>query len=178
MNLGQTFLTFGAFVILTAAILNFNRLIAESDVSLAQDRYRLEALSIANSYAEKAAQKYFDESTLNVNLEKNIANFSGPAELGADAGDNGEIDDFDDYHGITLLDTGRSSIAYRVSFEVDYVTLQGDSFVTSLTNQYHKRMTISIADAYADPYLYHYEGDIKVRDTLQVSFIQSYWFYN
>ncbi len=177
MNLGQTFLTFGAFVILTSAILNFNRLIVESDVSLAQDRYRLEALSILNSYAEKASQKYFDEVTLSL-ASKTLANFSAPNELGPDAGDGGEIDDFDDYHGITMVDTGRSSIAYRINFEVDYVTLQGDSFVTSLTNQYHKRMTISISDAYADPYLYHYVGDIKVRDTLRMSFIHSYWFYN
>lgn len=178
MNTAQTLLTFGAFILLTTAILNFNRVIADSDISISQDRYRLEALSILNAYVEEASQKYFDEASLDTSTVKALTNFTLSASLGFELNDSNVIDDFDDYHNLTLVDTGRSSIPYRLSFTVDYVTLSGDSFITSAARQYHKRLTVSITDAMSDPFLYHYVGDQRVPDTLSISFVNSYWFYN
>jgi len=174
----QTILTFAAFFMLVTAALNFNRAIVESDITLSQNRYRLEALSILDAHAHDATQFYFDETTLDTTLDNTLTNMTTPANLGLDLGDGGTIDDFDDYHNMTITDSGRSTIPYQLSFEVEYVTLSSDSFTGSGTQQWHKRMTISVYDASTTPYLYRIQNGARVRDTLTVSFVHSYWFYN
>ena len=66
MTTGQTLITILALALLSLAVLNVNRGLSSHDVSLAQNRYRLEALSIATSYIEQASQYYFDEAVENV----------------------------------------------------------------------------------------------------------------
>jgi hypothetical protein len=94
-----------------------------------------------------------------------------------EANDTTGFDDFDDYHGVTLQDTGRSGLVYNVSFRVDYIRLVGTSVVSSGNQEYSKRMQISITDSYDPPLLFK-PSDPAVHDTVQLSFILSYWFYN
>lgn len=178
MNSAQTIITMGALSLLTFAVFNMNRLLSESDISLAQNRYKLEALSLMTSYMERAAMHYFDESTTDTTSSKLVGDFSATGNLGFDGNDYGIIDDFDDYHGLVLADTGRSGVIYNVAFKVEYVKLQGGSFVPSSDKEYHKRMNIKIYDAYDPPLIYLYKNNVKVRDTLRLSFVHSYWFYN
>ncbi len=178
MNSGQTIITFGSLILLSVAILNLNKFIGESDITLAQSRYRLEALSILTSRIELASQYFFDEASTDTTSEKNLSDFANPSHLGFDSNDDGYVDDFDDFNGITEPDTGRSGVIYNVTYNIDYVKLVGDKFVTSSQREYHKRMTISITDGYADPLLYRFANGEKIRDTLRVSFVHSYWFYN
>ncbi len=174
----QTILTFAAFFMLITAALNFNRAVVESDISISQSRYRLEALSILDAHAHDATQLFFDETTLDTTVDNTLANMTVPGDLGIDLNDLGVIDDFDDYHNMTITDSGRSTIPYQLSFTVEYVTLSGAAFVPSGTQQFHKRMTISVYDASSTPYLYRIVNGARVRDTLNVSFVHSYWFYN
>ena len=178
MNSSQTIITMGALSLLTFAVFNMNRLLGESDISLAQNRYKLEALSLMTSYMEQAALHYFDESTTDTSSSKLVDDFSATGTLGFDANDGGIIDDFDDYHGLVIADTGRSGVIYNVAFTVEYVRLQGGVFVSSTSRRYHKRMNIKIYDAYDPPLIYLYKNSVKVRDTLRLSFVHSYWFYN
>jgi hypothetical protein len=177
MHTGQILFTIAALGLLSLAILNLNTSINQNDVSLAQNRYRLEALSLINSYIEQASSLYFDEVTTDTTQDKDISTFS--IVLQTEPNDSGVFDDFDDYNNITKVDTGLSGVEYRVMFQVDYVTLTGDTVQHSGTRQWHKRMTISVTDNYpGEPLLYRNAGTEKVRDTLKVSFVNSYWFYN
>lgn len=91
MNTGQTIITFGALILLTFAVLNLNKSLSYSDISLAQNRYRLEALSILTSYIEQASQYFFDEASTDTTNEKKLIDFSLPNNLGFDADDGVEL---------------------------------------------------------------------------------------
>jgi len=175
---GQYIITFAAMIMLTVTVMNLNNNLADSDINLSQNRYRMEALSIMNSYAEKAVQEYFDEASTDSTSRKELVDFTLPANLGADAGDAGTIDDFDDYHNIAILDTGQSGVVYRLSFDVEYVQLSGRQLITSTTAQYVKRMRISLTDNYADPIIYRNDNGVQVKDTLTQEVVYGYWFYN
>lgn len=178
MNGGQALITLGALGIVTLAILSVNKTLTHADISLAQNRYRLEALSIMTSYIEQTAQHFFDEASTDTSSTKTLAEFTAPNGLGFDIGDNNVPDDFDDFHCYTKFDTGRSGIVYKDSFFVEYVKLQGNNIVSSNNREYHKKMYIFITDIYDPPLLYKYKDGNKVRDTLKVNFVHSYWFYN
>lgn len=178
MNTGQTLITLGALMFLTSAVLDLNRFIANNDISMTQNQYRMEALSLLNAYIKEASAQYFDEAATDPAADKRVADFVAPEALGADANDNGQIDDFDDYHSLTVIDTGMSGVPYQLNFEIDYVNLPTDKVTTSAAREYHKRMKISIHDNYNQPMIFKWVGGTKVRDTLSVSFVKSYWFYN
>lgn len=178
MTTGQSLLTLGALVLLSTVIFNNQRRVAGVDDSLAQDRYRLEALSLLTAHLEKASQYYFDEVTTDTSSAKTLANFSDPAALGLEANDNGVIDDFDDFNNYTLADTGASGVAYRLRFTVDYVTAAGESFVHSDARQYLKRMRVFITDDYDPPMIFRIRNGQPVKDTLSVEWVNGYWFYN
>jgi hypothetical protein len=184
MSSVQTILTMGAFMLLTFAVFNMNRMLGEADITLAQDRYKLEALSIMNSYMERASNHMFDEASNDTTKE-----YAGnpPAEcvpaskLGFDNGESiyDDIDDFDDFVSLSpFIETGRSGVKYRMIFEVDYVNLSGGHFVHAANPTYNKRMKISIYDNYATPLLYKYNTTGMVKDTLSMSFVYSYWYKN
>jgi hypothetical protein len=154
-----------------------NRSINENDVSLAQNRYRLEALSLMNSYIEQATSLYFDEVTTDTLHEKTLVNFSHTLET--ETNDSGIFDDFDDYNNLVRIDTGLSGVEYKVMFQVQYVQLQGETLRVSGNREWHKLMTISVTDNYpGEPLLYRNFGSEKVRDTLQIQYLNSYWYYN
>jgi len=178
MNTGQTLLTIGALMILSLAVYNINKLLLNCDFALSENRYRLEALSMLTSYIEQTSQYYFDEASTDTTSQKSLQDFTLPAQLGLESNDYNSIDDFDDLHQYVKIDTGRSGVVYKNYFEVEYVKLQGTSIIPSDEREYHKRMIIFTTDSYNPPLLYKYANGEKVRDTLKVSFVHSYWFYN
>jgi len=175
--MGQTIITIGAMTMLVLAILNFNANLVKVSDSLDQDRYRLEALSMLSSYIEMASQYYFDEATLDTSIAATVSDFTPPKFLGMEANDTSGFDDFDDFHGVTLQDTGRSGIVYNVSFDVRYVLLVGSTIQPSTDREYNKQMEVRITDAY-DPPLIHDLLEPSVHDTVKMSFVLGYWFYN
>ncbi len=178
MNTGQTMLTFGALTLLSFVILNLNKNLGQSDISLAQNRYRLEALSIMSSYIEETSQYFFDEASTDTLTYKTLNDFTLPNQLGMEHNDYGVPDDFDDFNNYSVKDTGMSGVIYKLNFKVEYVQLVGSAMVISISRKYNKQMTISISDNYADPLIFRYKNGVKIKDTLQVSFVNSYWFYN
>lgn len=178
MSSGHTIFTVGALTLITLAILNFNKAMISIDDELDQSRFRLEALSMLTSYIEMCSQYFFDEASTDTTNNKTLSDFTAAANLGFEANDAGYVDDFDDFNNLVIPDTGRSGVVYNVSFEVDYVTLSGNQIVTSSDKQYHKQMIIHIFDSYNPPLLIKSQGGTEVRDTLSISFVYSYWFYN
>ena len=184
MSSVQTILTMGAFMLLTYAVFNMNRMLGEADITLAQDRYKLEALSIMNSYMERASNQMYDEASNDTTI---VYAGSPPSEcvpaakLGFDNGETtyDDIDDFDDFVSLSPhIEIGKSGVAYAMIFEVDYVNLSGGYFVHSNAPTYSKRMKISIYDNYAEPLLYKNNMTGIVKDTLTLSFVFSYWYKN
>jgi hypothetical protein len=178
MGTGQMMLTIGALALLSLAILNLNTNINNNDISLAQNRYRLEALSLITSYLEQATMYFFDEASTDTASAKDLTDFTLANDLGFEAFDSSRIDDFDDFNNLVRIDTGLSGVIYKVMFKVDYVQIVGDSIKPSGNREWNKRMTISVTDNYPDPVLYRNVSGDKVRDTLTISFVNSYWFYN
>jgi len=178
MNTGQMLLTLGAFVLFSVTILNFNRSMNNIDSSLDYNRFRLEALSVLTSKIEQASQYYFDEASTDTSSDKDITDFALPADLGWDTGDLGVIDDIDDLHGSTIADTGQSGVIYSVNYYVDYVTLNAGVITHSGSRRHHKRLTVKVFDNYNPPLITTEVNGLTVRDTLSMSFVVSYWFYN
>lgn len=178
MGTGQTIITLGALTLLSYAVLNFNRTVSSVDVTIIENKYRLEALSMLNQYAETTKQHYFDETTLDTTSNKELTDLTLPKNLGMDYNDSGVIDDFDDYNGYTIADTANSGMPFVLYFEVEYVKLSGAQLEKSSSREYHKRMRIRIWDDYPEPLMTRYKNGVAVRDTLEISFVSSYWFYN
>jgi hypothetical protein len=179
MGTGQTLLTLGALMLLSFTVLNVNRNFGQIDTSLTQNKSRLEGLSILTSYMEQASQYPFDEAMTDTTGGKDLPDFSKNNELGFDADDAGVIDDFDDYSGQVIADTGRSGVIYNVSFDVSYSKfLAGKMVKETVSKTYHKRMTVCVYDKYDPPLIYKEKGGYKVKDTLKIEFTQSFWFYN
>lgn len=178
MNSGQMLLTLGALILISLTILGFNRNVAQIDDSLNYDRFRLEALSILSSHIEETSQYFFDEVTTDTTTEKTLSNFTAPNNLGYDADDAGVADDIDDLDGQVIADTGRSTAVYSLRYTVDYVELSGTSIATSSSREYNKRITIQIWDTYDPPLIGRTVNGVVVNDTLELSTVISYWFFN
>jgi len=184
MSSAQTLITMGAFVLLTYAVFNMNRMLGEADITLAQDRYKLEALSIMNSYMERAANQVYDQASIDTNVTyagNPAAECVAESDLGFDTGEStyDDINDFDDFVSLSpYVETGRSGVQYTMIFEVEYVNLSGGHFVYSSTPTYNKRMTISIYDNYDPPLIYSNTNSGIAKDTLTMSFVFSYWYKN
>jgi hypothetical protein len=178
MNTGQMLLTLGALMLISLTILNFNANLADIDDSLNDNRFRLEALSILTSHIEEAGQFFFDEVTTDTLTEATLANMTSSNDLGWDSNDAGVVDDIDDLSGSTVQDTGKSGVVYNVMYEVEYVTLSSNVLTATSSNTYHKRITIDITDTMNPPLLWRTDAGTTVRDTLSMSFVISYWFYN
>lgn len=165
-------------MLITTIILNFNRAVNRIDTSLDFSRFNLEALSVMTSHIEQLSQYFFDEASTDTTNDKELSDFATPQQLGFDSGDENLVDDIDDLHGVTLVDTGISGVVYNVDYCIDYVTLQNNDITASLTRQWHKRVSIAVSDAYEPPLIYRIENGEHLRDTLKVSIVVSYWFYN
>ncbi len=178
MNTGQMLLTLGALMLISLVILNFNRNLSDIDDSLNYDRFRLEALSLLTSHIEEVSEYFFDEVSTDTTTEKTLSNFTVPNSLGFDADDGGVADDIDDFSGQVISDTGRSGAIYNLQYVVKYVDLSGGHIQVSGTRTYNKRVTIKIWDAFDPPLIGRMVNGVVVNDTLELSTVISYWFFN
>lgn len=179
MSTGQILLSLAALTLLSLTVLNVNRNFGRIDNYLNQDKSRLEALSLMTSYIEQTSQYLFDEAVADTLVGKDLGDFVKPSLLGLDADDAGIIDDFDDFNGQIISDTARSGVIYNISFDVSYVKLVGNKFVKDFSNKtYHKKMTICVYDSYDPPFIYKTKNGKIIKDTLKISFVKSYWFFN
>ncbi len=184
MSSAQTILTMGAFMLLTFAVFNMNRMLGEADITLAQDRYKLEALSIMNSYMERASNQVYDQASIDSTIEyagNPASECVSESDLGFDNTEStyDDINDFDDFVSLSpFIETGRSGVQYSMIFDVEYVNLSGGHFVYSSSPTYNKRMTIRIFDNYDPPLIYKNTSTGIAKDTLSLSFVFSYWYKN
>ncbi len=165
-------------MLISMIILNFNITSNSIGTSLDFNRFRLESLSILTSQIEQLSQYFFDEASTDTVTEKRVNDFSQTHQLGFDNDDNDIVDDIDDFHGQTVVDTGMSGVIYNINYSVDYIELVNGEIIHSEDREYHKRISISVSDAFDPPLIYSMSGDQRVRDTLSIEVVISYWFFN
>lgn len=171
-------LTLGALILVSVISLNFYRSSNYTESSLDFDRFRAEGTAILTSHVEQLSQYYFDEASIDTNNQKLLADMTSPGSLGFEANDSGKVDDLDDLKNLIRTEVGVSGVTYKILTNVSYVTLTNNTFVNSGSRQYHKQIKIMVYDGYEVPLIYHMQGNNRIRDSLQVSALISYWFYN
>lgn len=166
----QTFLAIGALVLLSIVILSGNRKLNDNEEYLQQTRFGLEASALATSIIEQASQMPFDEMSWDsTKIEKDANDFTVPASLGPDAGESSfdTFDDFDDFDNYATTDTTQQNI-YQISCKVGYVNAGFFGYDLNSYTSYrtlYKKLDVTVISPLS-------------ADTLSLSYIHGFWFFN
>lgn len=178
MNSGQTFLTIGAFVLLSTILLNFYRVLSSTSTDVNQSEANIAEVALATSYNEFAQGLCFDEASIDSFITTaNINSLTAPTSLGVDSppgpGEPNEttmkaFDDFDDFNNYAFDDSALvSSVGiFHSDFKVYYVSAL-DVNTVSTTRTFVKRMDITI-----------YRKIPPSGDTLRTSYILGYFHFD
>lgn len=170
MGSGQTLLAIGSLILLSIVILSGNRRMGDNEEYLLQTRFGLEATAKATSIIEEASQLPFDEMSWDTTkIEKDPNDFTLPYYLGPDAGETSfdTFDDFDDFHQWVTTDTTQQNI-YKISCSVGYV--DAGPYATNLDScsairTLYKKLDVTVMSPIT-------------MDTLKLSYIHGFWFFN
>lgn len=166
MGLGQSLMSLLALGLLGTVLLIMNTNTLDSGSSVETTEYLIMANSLGISQLERASGLAFDENT----VTGNVSSVSGlTLVLRSEFGETEPtFDDFDDYHGFSRWVTGDSvffrSADFLICDSVDYVTISGNSVISSASRTYHKRLRVWVSSPF-------------MRDTLQFSTVYSYWYF-
>jgi hypothetical protein len=172
MSTGQTFLTIGAFILLTTILQGVYSSIGNigTDISGGQDGI-LET-TIATSYIEYAKGLAFDQVT-----DTSDVALGAPSSLtyppGPEPGETGfsSFNDFDDLNGfVDEKFAGGSSRKYRTLFTVSYVD-SGDVSKTVSYRTYLKRLDLQTWRTFPVP------APDEIIDTLRTSTVMGYFHF-
>ncbi len=173
MSTGQTFLTIGAFILLTTILQGVYSSIGSigTDISGGQDG--ILATTIATSYIEYANGLAFDQVT-----DTSDVALSSPTSLtyppGPEPGETGfdSFNDFDDLNGfIDDKTAGGSSRTYRTLFTVAYVDSNNVSTAVNYRT-YLKRLDMKTWRTFPVP------GPDEIIDTLKTSTVMGYFHFS
>ena len=175
MNLGQTIITLGAFILMSTVLLGMHTSFIENGKSVDEAKASITSLSLATSFIELAQGLAFDNQTVSQFIYV-TSGLTSAGLLGPGAGENSiaDFDDFDDFNGWEELviiggeegvpDSLQGGTHFKLKFDVYYVKI--DYLNTKLTAEktFLKRMDVKVWRAFP-------EG----KDTLTVSHILGYW---
>ncbi|MBK7104577.1 MAG: hypothetical protein IPH62_04775 [Ignavibacteriae bacterium] len=150
MNTGQTLITIAAMALLSSTILNVNKNSLSTSLSMSETKYKILAVSLANTIIEEATSKSFDEKTTENNLVINTNELS--STLKADTGENlrklfDDFDDYNNYHETTDADSTYDYATMNIFCNVKYV----DPFASLDSvnyNTWHKRITVTVSSPF------------------------------
>jgi hypothetical protein len=172
MSTGQTFLTIGAFILLTSILQGVYSSMGSigNDISGGQDG--ILATTIATSYIEYANGLAFDDIT-----DTSDVALTSPASLtyppGPEAGETGfdSFNDFDDLNGfVDEKVAGGSSRKYKTQFTVSYVDTSDISHVVAYRT-YLKRLDMRTWRTFPVP------TSDEIVDTLKTSIVMGYFHF-
>ncbi len=148
MGLAQTLLTIAAIAMLGALTFNMNSSYLLTDQSVIQSDFSIEAISIAESYIDRAMGKRFDEKF--VSQVTKVNNLTAKSDFNKDAGETTltDFDDFDDFNGYKANETTERA-TYNIAITVDYVD-ELDLVKAAAGKTYYKKITVSVATSYLD----------------------------
>jgi hypothetical protein len=150
MNTGQMMLTAMAMVLLGITTISMNRNSLNSGTIVRQTEIGIYGVSLATSYIERAATLQFDryDTTTGVTITS-LAQLTPTNSLGYETG-AGEFanqpatwDDFDDYNGMSILDTMGGVGVFCTKASVYYVNdLNANPTSLPSTPTWYKRMDV------------------------------------
>lgn len=160
MGGGQMSLIVGTVVLLAALVLNVNRSLLTSTDQTIEAEAILAGTSAAQQVIDLISDKEFDEATIGTYVE-NVADFTTPASLGADAGETmSTYDDVDDYDGDSLTVATPRMGNYKAWITVNYVNPASPGTISGSRTRM-KRIDVSVYSSY-------------LPDTLEMSYYASY----
>lgn len=160
MNTGQTLLTIGALMVLSTILLRVNNNFVSTDAVMMENRFGVLAISLATSYIEEASGKAFDANTITAAASST----SDLSSLGPGSGESyPNFNDFDDYDGLSIVDSSMKSAIFDINCDVDFVQASNpDKAVTNKT--WHKKITVQVTSK-------------SMEDTVTMSSIYSYFYF-
>jgi len=149
MGLAQTLLTIAAISLLSMITLTLNSSYLTTNQVMIESEFSVEAVSLAESYLERAIGKNFDENGISSHLT-DTKDLTKKHKLGTESGEDPKklnlFNDFDDFDGYTAVDsTERAS--YNIAISVVYVNDNNPSIISG-SETWHKRMTITVSNQY------------------------------
>lgn len=169
MNTGQMLITIAAMALLSSVILNVNKRNLITSKEMSETKYKIMAVSYANTIIEEAFSKSFDEATTDSKTITDKTQLS--AVLQSEPGENkrSKFDDFDDYNNYkdsTNSDPTYNSTPMNITSKVHYVdpTVSLDSVGYKTWN---KRITVTVTSPYIN------EG----KDKITLSKINSHFYF-
>jgi len=141
--------TIAAMALLSSVILNVNKNSLTTTMNISETKYRILAVSMANTIIEEAMSKSFDENTTDNKL---VSNTSQLSTLKADNGETSRLqfDDFDDFNNyVDSLQTDSTydftpmTIKCRVYYVDPYSSLDSVNYKT-----WYKRIKVSITSPF------------------------------
>ena len=173
MSTGQTFLTIGAFILLTTILQGVYGSLGDAGRDIASSQDGILATSIATSYCEMANGLAFDQVTDSSDValtSPSVLTYPPKAEAGEDS--LSDFNDFDDLNGFADVKTaGGSGRQYKTTFTVSYVDSSNISHAVTYRT-YLKRLDMKTWRI-VPPRL----GD-EIIDTLRTSIVMGYFHFN
>jgi hypothetical protein len=165
MGTGQMLLTVLAVGLLGKVILSVNTSLLFSGEAVQVSEYRIDATSLGTSILEQADGLAFDEQSADSSINS-LSSLTPANKLGMESGESypNNIDDFDDFNNLTIIDSTEQSAKFTAKCTVSYVKISGTSVVTSSTPTWNKQITVKVYSA-------------SMPDTLTFTEVFSYWYY-
>jgi hypothetical protein len=151
----NSFITIGAFALLSLISLRFNATILENRTTEVENKVYLTAFSLADDLIEEIKQKAFDEQTIDFH-SISPEQLTPIGEFAPEVRDAGETenpstwDDIDDYNGYSKSISLPHVENYTVTSNINYVSA-ADQDEISNTQTFFKRVTVRVTS----PYLSH-----------------------
>ena len=165
MGTGQMLLTVLAVALIGQVILSVNTSLSYSGEAVQMSEYRIDASSLGTSILEKAEGQAFDAASATTTIST-LASLTPANKLGMEAGESypNNIDDFDDFNNLTIVDSTEQSARFTAKCTVTYVTVSGTSVVTSATPTWNKQINVTVSSP-------------SMTDTLTFNEVFSYWYF-
>jgi hypothetical protein len=158
MNTGQTMLSIGALILLSAMILRVNSTFLSTDTNVQAAKFGVLATSLATSYIEEASRKQFDENTSIAISDSTLLS----TNLGLDGTETiSDCDDFDDFNNLDTTITDLPSATFNVRCKVSYINPQNPDIDVNYRT-WNKKLTVTISSPFS-------------QDTIRISSIFSYF---
>lgn len=178
MSTYQTFITIGAFVLLSTLLITFYQLLGQSGETIQSAQQGITALTLLTTYTELAYGLHFDEATIDSFITPSDVNeLTHPTKLGKEnpppvgediEADFKSFDDFDDLNDFELVENNIPGVVgtYRARFNVYYVNPQNiDQKMNSRT--FAKRCDIKI-----------WRDNPPSKDTLKSAIVMGYFHFD
>lgn len=164
MNTGQMLLTIGAMILLSTLILRVNNNFSSNTSTVYDSKFAILGTSIGASVIEEAMGKAFDEGTADSSAT-GLTDFTAPHKLGPETGEvYPNFNDFDDYNGYIKIDSTMPSAVFKISCVVSYIDPNTPD-VTSSSATWTKKISVIVTS-------------ISMKDTVRLSSLFSYWYFN